>query len=127
MSEKDPEVNFDSSGRTLEPKTKAVPGRLSLDELHREQEELKAAKKAMGGVNPNLKLFSAMSMFNVGVDFALLIALPLVVAVYLGRWLDTRYSTKHYVLICILAAIFISAVGIYKQVMKLSKQIKNKK
>lgn len=103
-----------------------VPGRLSLEELHKEQDELRAAKKATSGVNPNVKLFNAMSMFSVAVDFGLIIAIPLVGAVYLGRWLDSRYGTKHYILVCLFAALFISSVGIYKQIIKLSKQIKKK-
>ncbi len=105
-------------------KNTEIPGRMSLEELHKERLELEEAKKATSGVNPNVKLFNAMSMFNVAVDFGLIIALPLVAGVYLGKWLDSRYGTKYMVLIAILVAIFISAVGLYKQINKLSKQIK---
>lgn len=127
MSENEKKGDPDTVENALNPTHSKVPGRLSLEDLHRERAELEAAKKATSGVNPNAKLFSAMSMFNVGVDFALLIALPLIVAVYVGRWLDARYGTQHYVLIGILGAIFVSAVSVYRQVIKLSKQIKNKK
>ena len=104
--------------------TPSMPHRLSIDELHKERLELEEAKKATSGVNPNVKLFNAMSMFSVAGDFGLIIALPLIVAVYLGRWLDTRYGTKYFILVAILFALFISVVGLYKQITKLSKQIK---
>lgn len=100
------------------------PFRMSLDQLHQEQAELKAAKIATGGVKPSQNLFNAMSMFNVGMDFALIIALPLIAFIYLGNWLDQKYSTKYFVLIGILLAVFISAVGVYRQIQKLSKHLK---
>ncbi|MBL8030040.1 MAG: AtpZ/AtpI family protein [Candidatus Doudnabacteria bacterium] len=102
-----------------------VPGRMSLDQLHKEQAELKEAK-AVSQKNPGPRLLNAMSMFSVAIDFALILSLPLVAFSLLGRWLDNRYNQKFFVIIGLLFAIFVSSVAIAKQINKLSKLIKKK-
>ncbi len=109
----------------LENPNYQVPGRMSLDQLHKEQAELKEAK-AVGVKNPGPKLLNAMSMFSVAIDFALILALPLVGFVLLGRWFDQKYDQKFFVIIGLLLAIMVSSLAIAKQIKKLSELIKKK-
>ncbi len=101
-----------------------VPGRVSLDQLHKEQKELREAKDASKLVPKSKKIINAMSMFSAATDFGLIIALPLIVLVYIGKWLDNRYQTKYFVVLGLVLAITISSMGIYKQIKKLKELIK---
>lgn len=100
-----------------------VPGRLTIEELHKQHEELLAAKK-VSDLHPKPTVLNAMSMISVGLDFALILALPLLGFIYLGRWMDARYETKFFVVLALPLAIIISSIGIYKQIKKLKKIIK---
>lgn len=102
-----------------------VPGRITLDQLHKEQAELKEARE-ISEKNPGPKLLNAMSMLSVALDFALMIAVPLVAFIFLGRWLDNKYNQKFFVLIGLGLAMVISVMSISKQVKKLSELIKKK-
>lgn len=104
----------------------SVPGRthpIDLETLHREEEELREAKRA---TNPKQspKIFNAMSMISVGIDFAVMIAAPLIIFIYAGTWLDTRKGTKYWVIVGIVLALVTSTVGIRKQIIKLKDKIK---
>lgn len=110
--------NSTSSGST------PTPGRMTLDELHQEQLELKEAKKITSGIKPSQRLFGAVSMYSVAVDFGMIISLPLVAGVLIGRYLDTKYNTKYFVIIGILSALTISVVGLTKQIIKLKEKYK---
>jgi uncharacterized membrane protein YqjE len=102
-----------------------VPGRVSLDELHKQSTELKAAKEAMQGDSKgSSRLFKAVSMYGVAMDFALTLAVPLVIFIFLGKWADEKFNTKYIVIIGIFLAIATSTVAITKQVKKLSNFIK---
>jgi len=106
-----------------EEHSSVVPGRLTLDDLHREQEELKQAKEA---TTPKQypKVLNAMSMISVGIDFAVIIAAPLIILIFLGKYLDEKQGTKIYVLFAIPLALAISTTGIYKQIQKLKDKMK---
>lgn len=105
-----------------------VPGRVTKEELHKQEEELRQAqevsKAQAKGAAP---MFKAMSMYSVAIDFALIIAGPLIILIYAGKWLDKRYNTEYYVLIGIVLALIISSVAIARQVKKLQEFIKRKK
>ena len=103
-----------------------VPGRISLEQVRKEQKELKEAKDAARMVPKSKKVINAMSMFSIATDFGLIIALPLIVLSYIGKWLDTKYGTKHYILIWLALAISISVMGIYKQIKRLKEHLNKK-
>jgi hypothetical protein len=100
-----------------------VPGRLSLEDLKREEEELKQAQDLMHKKG-SPKLINAMSMVSVGFDFALTLALPLIIFAYIGKKLDEKMGTNYIVIIGILVALAVSSIAIAKQIKKLSKLVK---
>lgn len=118
--------NWDEEKKT-DSEQYVVPGRLSLDELHKQEKELLEAKQVSekNGKGP-ARLFNAMSMYSVAMDFALILAIPLIVFIYLGRWADKKYGTSYLVIVGILLAIATSSYGIYKQITKLSNLLKKK-
>ena len=63
----------------------------------------------------NQKVVGAM-MFEAGIEFALLIAAPLIGFILLGRWLDSKWHTHFLIIIGILFALLISCVAIYKRI-----------
>ena len=105
-----------------------VPNRIPLSEVRKQAEELKQAREAFEANNPKSKrIFNAVSMYSVAIDFAFMIAIPLIAFVFLGRWVDAKFNTKYFVLIGILLGISTSAVAVGKQIKKLSQQMKAKK
>ena len=53
------------------------------------------------------------------------IAGPIIIALFLGDWLDQRYdTTNRYLLICVAIAFIISNVGLITEVVRYSKQLK---
>jgi len=62
------------------------------------------------------------------------IAAPIIIALYLGKWLDRKFSSAPWLfLLCVGAAFFISMVGLvketvreYKKIDRLGKEEKNK-
>ena len=75
--------------------------------------------------NPEIKppkfdkatLWSKLTDF--ALQFAVIIALPLVGFIYLGKWLDARYNQKFFVVIGILTALILSSYIIYKKIKEL--------
>ncbi len=63
-------------------------------------------------------------LFEVGIEFALLIGLPLFALVQAGKWLDSKLHTHFIVIIGILVALAISSLGIYKRIKEYQKLIK---
>ncbi len=105
-----------------------VPGRISLDELHKQEKELEDAQKATSG-NPTTssqKVFKAVSLYGVAIDFALIIAVPLILLILLGKFLDERYETKFFVLIGLVVALVISVIGLKNQIKRLQELMKKK-
>ncbi len=64
---------------------------------------------------------AAMLLIEAGTEFAVIIALPLVGFILLGKWLDAKYQHHFFVVIGILAALALSSYMIYKKI----KQIKD--
>jgi uncharacterized membrane protein len=60
-------------------------------------------------------------LFELGIEFAVILALPLLAFIYAGKWADARYGTKYFVIIGILLALTLSSYMIYKKI----KELKN--
>ncbi len=103
-----------------------VPGRVDLDKLHREEQEIRefndVTRRKQGP-----KLLNAMSLVSVGLDFAVILAAPLLVGIFLGRYIDGKMGTKYWVIVGILVAMVVSAVGIYKHTKRVERLMKTKK
>lgn len=96
-----------------------------IKKIHDEEERLKAfqssghlSKKTTGN------MFGAVSMYGVAVDFGLAIFIPLLIAVYFGRWLVARTGHSGLLPLCLVVALAISAVSIYRQIINLKKKLK---
>jgi hypothetical protein len=101
-----------------------TPHEPDLDKIREERERLKKFQ-AEGHVPEKSaqKMFNAVSMYGVAVDFGLAILVPLLLAVYGGRWLVDRTGTKVYLPLAIVAAIIISAAIVTRQIINLKKKI----
>ncbi len=66
----------------------------------------------------------AVKMVDFGLEFAVILILPLVAGVLVGKWLDTKYHHKFYVVIGLLAALFISGFTIYRKIKDYQRLIK---
>lgn len=63
-------------------------------------------------------------LLELGLEFAVILALPLLVFVYLGKWLDQRLNTNFLVVIGILLALSFSSLLIYKKIIEVKKLLK---
>lgn len=61
---------------------------------------------------------------EVGIEFAVIIALPLTAFVFLGKWLDAKYGTNFIVIIGILLALTLSSLAIGKKISDIKKSLK---
>jgi len=68
-----------------------------------------------------------LMLFEAGIEFAVLIAAPLIVFILLGKWLDNKYHTHFIVIIGILLALTVSVVGITKKIKDYKKILDNNK
>ncbi len=100
-----------------------VPGRVNLDEIHREEQEMKEFQEVTRP-KQSPKLLNAMSMVSVGLDFAVMLAVPLIIGIYAGRYLDAKMGTKYWVIVGLLLAMATSIVGIYRHTKRLAKLMK---
>lgn len=63
----------------------------------------------------------AMEMFARVIGW---IAVPIISALYLGRWLDDKYQSEpKYLLICVGVAFLLTNIGLIKNVIKTSRKI----
>ncbi len=60
-------------------------------------------------------------LLEVGIEFAIMIGLPLYLLIKLGQWLDQKQGTEYFVLIGILISLPLSSYMIYKRI----KTVKN--
>lgn len=67
-----------------------------------------------------------LMLFEAGMQFAVMIALPLILLVLLGKWLDAKHNTHTYVISGILLALTISVVGIGKKIKDYKEILENK-
>jgi len=72
--------------------------------------------------NSNSTLF--LQFANIALEFAFLIAVPLLAFIFLGKWLDAKLGTQYFVLIGIPLAITISSVAVYKRIKIIAEQLK---
>jgi len=61
---------------------------------------------------------------ELGIEFAVILALPLIGGVYLGKWLDAKYGTKFIIIICILIALAFSWYMIFRKIMDVKNLLK---
>ena len=65
----------------------------------------------------------AMEMFARVIGW---IAVPIISALYLGKWLDEKYQSEpKYLLICVGVAFLLTNIGLLKNVIKTSKKIES--
>jgi len=76
-----------------------------MNEQKPDDKELKAKKAALW-----------FQLIDFGLEFAVYIALPLIFFVYLGKWADTKYNHKFFVIIGIFLALGLSSYLIYKKI-----------
>jgi|GEM_PF-1946087 len=114
--------------KNTEKKNFSTPGRVNIEDVKKQADELRDAKNTLNTRQAGaVKVLNAVSLYGTAIDFALIIAIPLVSFILLGKYLDTRQGTKFYVLIGILLALIVSSFGIYKQIKKLQEYFKKKK
>ena len=63
-------------------------------------------------------------LFETGIEFAVLLALPLLAFIYAGKWLDAKTNHHFFVIIGILAALALSAYMIYRKISDLKNFLK---
>lgn len=85
-------------------------------EENEEQKENKGekAKKAVLGY----------MLFELGAQFAVIMAIPLLGFIYLGKWLESKYHSKLFVVTGILLALALSSYLIYKKIDEVKKLMK---
>ena len=66
-------------------------------------------------------------LFEVGLEFAVMIALPLIGGILGGKWLDHKSNHHFYVIVGILLALSLSSAMIYKKIVDLQKMMKENK
>lgn len=69
-----------------------------------------------------VNFFSALSIVG---EFGLIIALPLLFFVYVGKYLDSHFNSKYFSILGIAIALFTSTTLIYRQIKKIIKDIKS--
>lgn len=100
------------------------PSGLDMDRLKTSERELKTAQAAMAPKTEGANWLGAAYMLNVAFEFAVILAGPLIAAVFLGRWLEAKYHNHTYSVLTLVAALVISAAGIALDIKKLSKKVK---
>jgi len=69
------------------------------------QAEIKASKAAVWS-----------QLLEIGIDFAAYLAVPLLIFIYSGKWLDARYNHHFFVILGIFIALGLSSYLIYKKI-----------
>jgi uncharacterized membrane protein len=81
-------------------------------------------KKNEGQENKTNKNALYLMLFETGLEFALIIAIPLILLIYAGKWADSKLRTHFFVVIGILLAISCSSYLIYKKIKEIRKLLK---
>ena len=74
----------------------------------------------------NKQKIVGLMLFEAGIEFAVIIALPLIAFTLLGKWLDAKHNTHAYVIVGILLALALSVAGITKKIKDYKKILDNK-
>lgn len=97
---------------------------VDMAKLQEEEERLKAFQAADHvSAKATGRMFSAVSLYGVAIDFGIALLLPLLAGVYGGKWLAGRTGDKGYVVGGIVLALVVSAVSIYKQIINLKRKM----
>ncbi len=67
---------------------------------------------------------AGLLLIEAGTEFAVMIGLPLIGFIYLGRWLDTKYNHRFFVIIGIFVALALSSFMIYKKINQIKDLLK---
>lgn len=70
------------------------------------------------------KQVTLLSAFGFAGEFGLIIAIPLLAFVSLGKYLDNKMKVKYFVLIAILLSLAVSTFLIYKSIKKIINSLK---
>lgn len=97
---------------------------LDMDRLKKNESNLKTAQKAMSPKTEGASWLGAAYMLNIAFEFAIILAVPLIAAVFIGRWLEAKYNNHTYSILTLVAALVVSAVGIAVDIKKLSRKVK---
>lgn len=100
------------------------PSGLDMDRLKNNKNNLKTAQEAMAPKTEGSSWLSAAYMLNIAFEFAVILAVPLIAAVFIGRWLEAKYHNHIYSILSLVVALVVSAVGIAVDIKKLSKKVK---
>jgi len=65
-------------------------------------------------------------LFEMGIEFAVILALPLIAFILGGKWLDAKTNHHFFVIIGILLALALSSYMIYRKIKELKKFIETK-
>ena len=63
-------------------------------------------------------------LLETGMEFGVMLALPLLIFISLGKWLDTKYNHHIFVILGLFMAIGLSCYMIYKKIKDLKRIIK---
>ena len=110
---------IEKTTKTSDPEQDPV----DFEQLAQEETRLKAFQ-GTDHVSPVAagKIFTAVSLYGVAVDFGLAILVPLLAAIYGGRWLAERFDRPSMVPLAIVLALAVSVVAIYKQILSLKRK-----
>lgn len=70
------------------------------------------------------KAITLMQALHISVEFGFMIVLPLLLFVFLGKFLDNRYNQNFFVLIGIVLALMFSSVWFYISIDRIIKRLK---
>jgi hypothetical protein len=73
--------------------------------------------------SPDKNLVKTMA-FEMAMEFAFIIGIPIFALVYAGKWYDTRHHTKYFVIIGFFIALALSSYIIGKKINKIRKGLK---
>ena len=62
------------------------------------------------------KAAAGYMLFELGAEFALIMAVPLLAFIYLGKWLERTYDSQIFIVAGILLALSLSSYLIYKKI-----------
>lgn len=65
---------------------------------------------------PDKRKVVGILLMEAGFEFAFLIAVPLIVGIWGGKWLDAKYNHRFFVVIGILLGIAVSCIAIYSRI-----------
>ena len=99
---------------------------VDLERLRQNAANLKIAQAEQKPKTEDRGILGAAFMLSTAVEFAIILAVPLIGAVFLGRWLTAKYHSSAYSVFALLAALAFSAAAIALDIKKLSKKIRNK-